>query len=70
MTILGPSVLIGSTSFLQETRTCMKAWMSMNSKQIRPMTKELPAIEPLKRGHKFVDTLAPSFLLDLLYSCR
>ena len=35
-------------SFLQETRTCIKAWMSSNSNQIRPLTTELPALERLK----------------------
>ena len=34
--------------FLQETRTCRKAWMSSNSNQIRPLTTELPALERLK----------------------
>ena len=30
MNTLWPSFLIGSSSFLQVTRTCMKAWMSSN----------------------------------------
>ena len=30
MNTLAPSFLIGSPSFLQVTRTCMKAWMSSN----------------------------------------
>ena len=30
MNTLAPSFLIGSSSFLQESRTCMKAWMSSN----------------------------------------
>ena len=30
MNTLAPSFLIGSSSFLQVTRTCMKAWMSSN----------------------------------------
>ena len=30
MNTLVPSFLIGSSSFLQVTRTCMKAWMSSN----------------------------------------
>ena len=30
MNTLAPSLLIGSSSFLQVTRTCMKAWMSSN----------------------------------------
>ena len=35
-------------SFLQETRTCIKAWLSSHSNQIRPLTTELPALERLK----------------------
>ena len=30
MSNLAPSFLIGSSSFLQVSRTCMKAWMSLN----------------------------------------
>ena len=30
MNTLAPSFLIGSSSFLQVTRTCIKAWMSSN----------------------------------------
>ena len=30
MNTLAPSFLIGSSSFLQVTRTCMKAWVSSN----------------------------------------
>ena len=30
MNTLAPSFLIGSSSFLQVTRTCMKAWMMSN----------------------------------------
>ena len=30
MNDLAPSFLIGSSSFLQVSRTCMKAWMSSN----------------------------------------
>ena len=30
MNTLAPSFLIGSSSFLQVLRTCMKAWMSSN----------------------------------------
>ena len=36
-----PSFLIGSSSFLQVTRTCMKAWMSSNfgkfATELRPL---------------------------------
>ena len=37
---LGTSVLMRSSSFLQVTRTCVKAWMSLNSGQILPLTTE------------------------------
>ena len=45
---LAPSCLIGSSSFLQKTRTCIKAWMSSNFNQIGPLNVELPALECLK----------------------
>ena len=44
--------LIGTSSFLQETRACIKALMSSNSNQIRPLTTELPALERLKNQCK------------------
>ena len=41
MNTLAPSFLIGSPSFLQVTRTCMKAWMSSNfgkfATELRPL---------------------------------
>ena len=41
MNTLAPSFLIGSSSFLQVTRTCMKAWMSSNfckfATELRPL---------------------------------
>ena len=41
MNTLAPSVLIGSSSFLQVSRTCMKAWMSSNfgkfATELRPL---------------------------------
>ena len=48
MAALATSVLIGPSSFLQETRTCIKAWISSNFSQIGPLTTELPALERLK----------------------
>ena len=48
MTTLAPSFLIESSSFLQVTRTCMKAWMSSNFDEIPPPTPELSALERLK----------------------
>ena len=41
--------LIGTSSYLQETRACIKAWMSSNSNQIRPLPSELPVLERLKK---------------------
>ena len=41
MNNLAPSFLIGSSSFLQVSRTCMKAWMSSNfckfATELRPL---------------------------------
>ena len=41
-------LLIWSFLYLQVTRTCMKSWTSSNFGQIRPLTKELAALERLK----------------------
>ena len=46
---LVPSFLIGSSSFLQVTRTTIKALMSLNFGGISPLTAELVAIERLKK---------------------
>ena len=48
MNTLAPSFLIGLSSFLQVTRTIIKAWMSLNFGQIRQLTTELAALERLK----------------------
>ena len=48
---LAPSFLIGSSSFLQVTRTTVKAWMSLNLGRIPPLTSELAALERLKKRH-------------------
>ena len=45
---VAPSVLIGSSSFLEETRINITSWMSSNLSQIRPWTAELAALECLK----------------------
>ena len=41
---LAPLFMIGSSSFLQVTRTYMKAWMSSNFNHIPPPTPELSAL--------------------------
>ena len=48
VTHLTHSFLIESSSFLQVTRTCMKAWMDSNFCQIQILTQELSALERLK----------------------
>ena len=61
---LEPLFLIGSFSFLQVTRTTIKAWMSSNLGGIPPLTLELAALERLKNGTiSLLSTLAPSFLI-------
>ena len=45
---LAPSSLIGSASFLQVTRKCIKAWMSSNFGKIPPQITELAALGRLK----------------------
>ena len=48
MNTLASAFLIGSSSFLQVTRTYMKAWTSSNFNLIPPPTPELSALAPLK----------------------
>ena len=68
MITLAHSFLIGSPSFLQVTRTAIKARMSSKFGEIRPRTVELAALERLEKfpytynGRNVVTTLASSFL--------
>ena len=48
MNTLAPAFLIRSSSFLQVTRTYMKAWTSSNFNQIPPPSPELSALARLK----------------------
>ena len=48
MTTLVPSFSNGSSSFLQETRSTIKAWMGLNFGKIPSLTSELAALERLK----------------------
>ena len=58
-------------SFLQISRTTIKAWMSLNSVKIPSPVMEIAALEHLNELiDNVLTTLAPSFLLDLLHSCR
>ena len=47
---LAPSFLIGSSSFLQVTRSTIKSRMSSKFGQTRSRTAELPAIECLEKS--------------------
>ena len=49
-----PSFLIGSSSFLQVTRTTITAWMSSNFGRIPPLTSELVALEHLKKKRHII----------------
>ena len=66
---LAPSFLIGSSSFLQVTRTTIKSQTSSKFDQIQPWTVELAALGHLEKslltynGRNLVNTLAPSFLI-------
>ena len=59
--------LIGSISYLQVMRTCIKASMSLkNLGQIPPMTMELAALERLKnRCHHFFSVAIEPILFKL-----
>ena len=63
MSSLVLSFLNESLSFLQVTRTIIKACMSLNFCQIPPPTIELAALECLINECIVVNTLAPLFLI-------
>ena len=46
-----PSFLMGSSSFLQATRTAIRSRMSSKFREFRPWTAELPALECLKNQY-------------------
>ena len=48
MTTLVPSFYNGSSSFLQVTRSAMKAWMGLNFSKIPSLTSELAALKCVK----------------------
>ena len=69
VTTLAPSFLIGSSSYMQVTRTSITSRTSSKFGKIRPMTAELAALERLEKsqytynGRNLMNTLAPSFLI-------
>ena len=50
MNTLAPSFLIGSSLYLQVTRTTIISWINSNLGQIRPKTAELAALERLEKS--------------------
>ena len=54
MTTLEPSFFIGSSSFLQVTKSTIKAKMDLRFGQIRPWTVELAALQGLKNHHRLI----------------
>ena len=67
VSILAPSFLIGSSSYLQVTRTSITS-ENLKFGQIGPRTAELAALSVWKNpntysGRNLVNTLAPSFLI-------
>ena len=68
MTTLAPSILIGSSLFLQVTITIITSRMRSKFGKIRPGTYELAALEHLEKspltynGRNIVTTLVQSFL--------
>ena len=58
-------ILIGSFSYLQVMRTCIKAWMSLNLGQIPPLTMELAALGRLKNRHHFFSVAIDPILFKL-----
>ena len=68
MTTLAPSFSIGTSLFLQVTRTAIKSRMGSKFARIRQRTYELAALEHLDKspqtynGRNIVTTLVPAFL--------
>ena len=54
---LAPSLLIGSSSFLQVTRTTIKSRMSSKFGQIQLWTAELAALDGLKKSFTYLRTI-------------
>ena len=50
VTSQAPSFLIGSSSYLQVTRTSITSWTSLKFGQIGPRTAELAALERLEKS--------------------
>ena len=75
MNTLAPSFLIGSSSFLQVSMTCMKAWMSSNFGKFA--TELLPLIDVriefllniLKTNRPIKTKFCIHIIIDKIYFC-
>ena len=54
MNTLAPSILIGSSSYLQVTRTTIISRTGSHLGQIRPRTAELAALVRLENPHRLI----------------
>ena len=54
MTTLASSILVGSSLFLQVTKTPIKSWMGSNLGSIRRRINELVALERLENPHRLI----------------
>ena len=54
MTTPAPSFLVGSSLFLQVTRTPIKSRMGLKLGHIRQRTYELAALERLEKSHRLI----------------
>ena len=54
MSTLNLPFCIGSSTFLQVTRTAMKAWMGSKFGKIGPGSVELAALQRLKNLHRLI----------------
>ena len=64
---IAPSFLVGSYSFLQVTRTVVKAWMSLKFSKIEHGAMELAVLEHLKKSPYSYDRSNVVSTLVLLY---
>ena len=63
---LAPSFLIGSSSFLQTTRTHIKSRMGSKFGQIGPWTVELATLERLENPHRLIRNIVTTLVLSIL----
>ena len=70
MNNLAPSFLIGSSSFLQVSRTCMKAWMSSNfgkfATELRPLI-DVVLLNILKTNRLIKTKFCLHIIIDKIY---